>query len=280
MIASPSDVAPERQIARDVIAEWTAVHSADKGAVILPVSWETHSAPEMGDRPQAIINERLLKNCDLLIAIFWTRIGTPTGEEVSGTVEEIEKHIAAGKETMIYFSQAPVRPDSVDPAQYEELKAFKARCQARGLCETYESLQEFREKLSRQLAVTMIRLTSNQDNVAVDVDLNISTSPPASAPAETLALTAAAKKLLKTAAQDKSGTILNVKVFGGAVMQSNGQKLNVQGDARDTARWQSALDELESEGLITAQGYKREIFRLTHAGYEQADRIVDVDLDA
>ena len=59
-----------------------------------PVGWETHSVPELGDRPQAIINRQILRESDLLIAVFWTRIGTATGAHPSGTVEEIEEHLA------------------------------------------------------------------------------------------------------------------------------------------------------------------------------------------
>jgi hypothetical protein len=32
----------------------------------------------MGDEPQKIINKRILKDADLLVGIFWTRLGTPT----------------------------------------------------------------------------------------------------------------------------------------------------------------------------------------------------------
>ena len=48
MIASPGDVATERQIARDVIAEWNAVHSSTRRLVLRPVGWETHATPTMG----------------------------------------------------------------------------------------------------------------------------------------------------------------------------------------------------------------------------------------
>src|SRR5206468_6654815 len=96
MIASPSDVPQERRLARDVIEEWNAIHAEDRGIVLMPVGWETHSSPEMGDRPQAIINRQLLRNSDLLIAVFWTRLGSPTGAAQSGTVEEIEEHLGAG----------------------------------------------------------------------------------------------------------------------------------------------------------------------------------------
>lgn len=56
MIASPVDVASERNIVREVIHEWNAVHSRVRKIVLLPVGWESHSSPEMGSRPQEIIN--------------------------------------------------------------------------------------------------------------------------------------------------------------------------------------------------------------------------------
>jgi hypothetical protein len=75
MITSPSDVAKERQLIRDVIQEWNAVHAEDRKVVLMPVGWETHSAPDMGDRPQAIINKQLLESCDLLVGCRWTIVG-------------------------------------------------------------------------------------------------------------------------------------------------------------------------------------------------------------
>ncbi len=105
MIASPNDVDRERQIAAEIVLEWNIANSQRAGVVLLPASWETHAAPRMGDRPQAIINKQVLEASDLLIGVFWTRIGTPTGEAISGTVEEIEDHIKAGKPVMLYILQ-------------------------------------------------------------------------------------------------------------------------------------------------------------------------------
>jgi hypothetical protein len=86
MIASPGDVAKEKQLAREVVLKWNDLHSKQTKIVLLTISWETHSSPELGDRPQAIINKQVLKDADLLIGIFWTRIGTPTGKAESGTL--------------------------------------------------------------------------------------------------------------------------------------------------------------------------------------------------
>jgi hypothetical protein len=152
LIASPSDVVAERKAIPEVISAWNATHSEDYGAVLLPVMWETHSTPEMGDRPQAIINKQIVASCDLLVGAFWTRIGTHTGVAESGTVEEIGEIRSAGKPVLLYFSSAPVALDSVDPEQYKLLNSFKKKCQADGLTEKYDSITELREKLMRHLS--------------------------------------------------------------------------------------------------------------------------------
>ena len=108
MIASPGDVSSERSIIRESIYEWNVVHSQSRNIALLPVGWDSHSSPEMGKDPQEIINKQVLEKCDLLVGVFWTRIGTPTKEHPSGTVEEIEKHIKSGKPAMLYFSDQPV----------------------------------------------------------------------------------------------------------------------------------------------------------------------------
>ena len=102
------DVAEERQVIREMIHEWNDINSARSKVMLTPIGWETHTSPELGVRPQELINQRLLVDCDLLIGVFWTRLGSPTGNEASGTVEEIHRHLNAGKPAMIYFSSKPV----------------------------------------------------------------------------------------------------------------------------------------------------------------------------
>ena len=75
MIASPGDVATERAIIRDVIHEWNTIHSEDRAAVLMPVGWETNARPATDERPQDSINRQLLNAADVLVAVFWTRLG-------------------------------------------------------------------------------------------------------------------------------------------------------------------------------------------------------------
>lgn len=101
MIASPSDVERERQIAQEVIHEVNSTHAEHQRVVLLPVTWETHAVPDMRERAQAVINREVLAACEILIGIFWTRLGTPTGVASSGTVEEITEHVGAGKHALL-----------------------------------------------------------------------------------------------------------------------------------------------------------------------------------
>src|SRR2546423_9192055 len=76
MIASPGDVPTERQIIHTCLHDWNALHAEAERMVLLPLSWQTHSTPSMEGRAQAVINRQVLDKGDLLIAVFWTRLGT------------------------------------------------------------------------------------------------------------------------------------------------------------------------------------------------------------
>lgn len=276
MIASPGDVAKERQIIKEVLQEWNYIHSFDKHIALMPVGWETHSAPLMGERPQAIINKQILESSDLLIGVFWTRIGTPTGESVSGTVEEIEKHIASGKPAMLYFSTAPAHPDSIDSDQYNQVKKFKEKCLSEGLVEVYDSLSEFKEKLMRQLAITLNQneyITKNIHDQG-NSELVIQSEMPAEnmvAHPQIPSLTNEAKTLLVEASQDKNGIVMRLHTFGGTTIQTNEKQFAEQGNPRSEAAWGAAVEQLVNHGLIEDRAMKGEVFFMTHEGYKVAD---------
>lgn len=151
LIASPSDMQAERLAIREVIHAWNDSHTISLGIVLLSVMWERQAVPEMGDRPQAIINKQLVSDCDMLIGAFGTRIGSPTGDAESGTVEEINQLRAAGKPVLLYFSTQPVAPDSIDPDQYRRLKDFQAKVRTEGLVSDYSDVEDLRRKLGQHL---------------------------------------------------------------------------------------------------------------------------------
>ncbi len=259
-----------------MIHEWNTIYSEERKTVLLPVGWETHAAPAMGMRPQELINERVLKGCDLLVAVFWTRIGSPTGKAISGTVEEIQEHLDAGKPAMIYFSNQPVRPDSVDDAQYKSLQEFKAWCRERGLVEDYSSLGEFRTKFTRQLAQTILQddyFQRGQDVVGFSSqpeEEDVRVAPPNPIVAE---LSTEAKTILLEASEDSSGTVIKLAYIGGFHVQTNGKQFVDAGNPRSRAAWEGAIDQLCRFGLLQERGYKGEVFGITNEGYRVADAI-------
>ncbi len=166
LIASPGDLSEERGIIEDVIYDWNATHAIEDQVVLLPVRWETHSVPELGDRPQGILNRRLVAGCDILIGAFWTRLGTPTGVSDSGTMEEIEQFLAAEKPVLLYFSSRAIDPDRVDLDQLKHLREAKSRLMKRGLIEQFASPSDLRWKLSRHLHEQVRRMAGSSPEEA------------------------------------------------------------------------------------------------------------------
>lgn len=158
LVASPGDVEQERQAIPEIISEWNNINAETNSVVLLPIKWETHSAPLMGERAQGVINNQLVTSCDMAIGVFWTRLGSPTGSSESGTAEEIEWFINNRKPVMLYFSSRDINPSKLDIEQYSALKNFEKRMQKIGLTGSYTSLIDFKEQLLRQLSINVKNL--------------------------------------------------------------------------------------------------------------------------
>ncbi len=151
LIASPSDLTEERQAATEAVNEWNALHADSECVVLLPVTWETHATPQSGIRPQEAINSQLVANCDMLIGMFWTKIGTSTGAAESGTVEEIGRFVAARKPALLYFSGRPIDPNKIDLKQHKKLRCFKEATCKKALTGRFHTLDGLKQALLRDL---------------------------------------------------------------------------------------------------------------------------------
>ena len=263
MIATPSDVQAERGIIRDAIHEWNIMHSTTARVVLLPIGWETHSVPTIGERPQEALNEQMVRDCDLLVAVFWTRLGTDTGKAESGTVEEINEHVNAGKPAMLYFSNTPVMPSSIDQAQYAALTAFKNSYKGKSLFHEYGSHEQFRTDFTRQLVMKVqdALLPGVPASDLIEERLSIQTS-----------LSEDAQRLLLAAA-GHDGTVLCVHCLRGVSVQAAGQNMCEGNSRREIARWKGALEELRNCDLVRDRGHKGEVFEVTQKGYQLADQL-------
>lgn len=191
---------------------------------------------------------------------------------MSGTVEEIERHVAAGKPAMIYFSSKPVAPQSIDAAQFAELQAFKAKLMPLGLVETFDNLEQFRAKFAKQLQLCLINNPYLKDlttSLAATESLLVED---ASVQPRAFQLSEEARTLLKAASARENGVIMKISHMSGLVIQTGGQ--NFGGElGREAAKWEKALNELQAMDLVVARGYKDQVFELTHKGWEVADAL-------
>lgn len=164
LIASPHDVQEEREALPQVIHRWTDLNASAEGVVLLPVMWETHAVPELGGRPQEILNRQIVDSADILIGAFWTRIGTATGDAVSGTAEEIREFRDSGRPVLLYFSSRPAAPDSVDLEQLAGLREFKAEVQQDGIYSEYTDLNQLERLVSDHLTRVVRGLPRGDDD--------------------------------------------------------------------------------------------------------------------
>lgn len=125
LIASPGDTERERDAIEEAIHDWNAARAPGSGVMLMPVRWETHAVPELGRDAQTVINEQIVDDVDVVVAVFNSRIGTATGRALSGTVEEVDRARAAGRYVHVYFSTGEL-PRDVEVDQLQAVRDLRA----------------------------------------------------------------------------------------------------------------------------------------------------------
>lgn len=173
-ICCPGDIKKEIEIAKNVINEFNSNFSKTLGISIQIRNWKTDSYPQSGNHPQKILNQQFIDDSDAIVAIFWTRFGTPTDEYGSGTEEEIERMLKSGKQVFLYFSDAPVPPSKVDSEQYQKVLQFKKKHENKAYFWNYNTPEEFKEKLYAHLTKYFLSLSKIEEiNNAKKPDIKI-----------------------------------------------------------------------------------------------------------
>jgi hypothetical protein len=126
--------------------------------------WTTDSYPQSGGSPQDLLNNQIVDEADVAVAVFWTRFGSPTDKYKSGTEEEIKRLISNNKQVFLYFLDKPVSPSQTDTEQYREqrklISEFRSRCEKLVL---YSAVED-EEKLQEQFAKHLFLYFANQVN--------------------------------------------------------------------------------------------------------------------
>ncbi len=166
LISSPSDLVEERKAVEAAIYAWTALHSDEMSVVAVPVMTETHARPAVSTRPQQAVNDQVVASADILIGMFWTRLGTNTGKAKSGTVEEIDQFREAGKPALVYFSQRSVNLAEVEGAQLQALADYKRALASQWYVGKFSTPDDLKQQVSQHLTREIRELERRRSTAA------------------------------------------------------------------------------------------------------------------
>ena len=113
--------------------------------------------PSSASIPKYLSMSRGVDKADIVIALFGSRLGTPTPEAISGTVEEIERSVEHGKHVHLYFSEAP-HPNDVDVEQLSALRSFREEISERGLLATFANPSQLEHKVWQAIELDVSEL--------------------------------------------------------------------------------------------------------------------------
>ena len=142
-LSSPGDMSRERQLAREVIDRLVSERMFRDRLMLEVVAWDKPGAgtamPALME-PQEAIHKRLRKpsDCDIVIVIFWSRMGTPLPEKYlkpdgsryrSGIEYEYLDAIGAAKKSgkpdvLVYRRKKPPSVDLDDPQRDEKIRQW------------------------------------------------------------------------------------------------------------------------------------------------------------
>ncbi len=145
MIGAPSDITEEVEIVKEVVSRWNDLNSEKEKVVLLPKYWMSNTYPKAGARPQETINKQIVDRSDLLICIFGARIGAPTGSSLSGSIEEINEHLKAGKDVMVFFKQSGSY--DIDIEQLKLVKDYRSSHKDDIFWVDYPNIEKFKDLL-------------------------------------------------------------------------------------------------------------------------------------
>lgn len=171
-VASPGDLAPERDALEEVIKELNDTWSETLRIGLALVKWETHAFPGFGADGQDVVNKEIGDDYDIFIGMLWTRFGTPTARAESGTEEEFQRAYSRYRadptsvKLMFYFKEEPISPRDIDIAQFAKVKEFQERVrELGGLDWSFEDLDDCTKYLRMHLARQVIQFSQQNDAV-------------------------------------------------------------------------------------------------------------------
>lgn len=161
MLAGPSDTAKDIDAVFGAIRNWNEQHARDQKVVFLPVHYMHNVVPvyAAGVDGQAVINEQITNDSDIVVSLFRHRLGTPTPRNTeSASVEEIEIGDTNGSAHVWFWNGDIPRDVLTDSARKDErdrLEAFRRKFESaetpQGLYGTFDSNDQLRSLAEKAL---------------------------------------------------------------------------------------------------------------------------------
>jgi hypothetical protein len=168
LVISPQDVQAEREMIVRTIELWNAQIGKALRVLIHPVRWETHAIPALGAPPQALLNDQIVSECDCAVAVFWSRLGTPTEHAASGSMEEISVVLGRGGQVLVYKCSRDIPQGILNIEQLTALQREIDSLKTRGIVFEYAGNEQLQILLLGHLtglvnALTHSKITSPSD---------------------------------------------------------------------------------------------------------------------
>lgn len=162
LISCPGDVIQFVYVIRECVDSFNRTIGKVNNAEIVARHWSTDSYPQSGDKAQELLNKQFVRDCDAVVALFWTKFGTPTDKYGSGTEEEREEMLSSDKQVFMYFLDAPVNPSTIDMEQYKKVEAFKKKYENRGIYLVVKDENTLRQQFTNHLAMHFLPLVAGE----------------------------------------------------------------------------------------------------------------------
>lgn len=170
LISSPRDVLAQRDLIEKCCVNWNRGHGREQKRIVQTLRWERDMPTTSNAVPQEVTDEVLVKNSDLLVAIFWTRFGTPTGTFESGTLGEISRFIDSNRPAIIYFYTKKVELGKIVPEQLTKINNFKKKYKNQGIYRDIKNDKELEEHFMKDLTYNFEKvIMQNQKEISGSV---------------------------------------------------------------------------------------------------------------
>lgn len=161
LVSSPNDQEHQAAVALQAVNNLNTILNP-LGHSLKAMHWKSNTSTGRAERAQEVINDQT-EDCDAIIAIFGTRFGTPTGDFLSGTEEEVRRFIrkpggtSPSYDVHVFFNaSATLNPLEIDPNQLVRVQNFGRYLSEHGVAYAQFSSDEQLSKLVSLAMSTLI----------------------------------------------------------------------------------------------------------------------------